>query len=748
MPTIKDSLKNLSSEERYFFIYEMAKEQGEKFPELIAAQFALETASGTKLKYPESNNIFNQTQLENNGKPAFKVKGVQYYFKDYETLDEAVSDRIKKWSHKYKNENNPISAMAKIQPSFAPNNHGNQKYMSSIAGILKKQGYYKGETNIPNADANPEFYQNIEYNSGTQKIDFTKEYKDKAYKEYISKRNEIRKEPNEKLRNIKLNKLHQEEYLKGHIKDPNEFGDRGFLNEYLKEDDKKNAEARNKKLIQDKRKNKAKYGEREEAFKVTDKTSLKEQERFGIVKTKIENKVDVESDMIDINPLWKKPEVIIEEIPENNDKGNDNNKTTTEKTTEETQVAEPTNFADEFFNRELDLNSVDGNQVNYEPGKKEINVDAIMGLALGIIGNDQAKNAKIPLRTEEVDQAMKSYIAEIKERSEQGLPVEIEAAMKSQLADAYQGGLENIVNASAGNRATVLGNLGSLEAAKNKGLMDISIADYEAKDRAFAQYGKALEYVNDFNARRDIANHGIEYAEAKEKQQEGKQLADAGFGKLMDAIKYQKENGPGSANDMYRSMLMQSMFGFDPKMPDDGTGSKVGTKSYYDKMKLNKQVRVADTEKLQARYQALNKDAKGAFNKVMEQNQDYNVLSGYLDYLEGNTDKDFSKVNAKELGTALEKNDFSLLEQNPFDMLKQATNSATKTIEDVNKNPLGTDIPDLSTNPFNPNPQNAVRTIPNGQSIEAEIPSVFPDVEEDKSFGKLPQDINAFDYIA
>ena len=41
--------------------------------------------------------------------------------------------------------------------------------------------------------------------------------------------------------------------------------------------------------------------------------------------------------------------------------------------------------------------------------------------------------------------------------------------MKNQLADAYQGGLANIVNASGGNAATVLGNLGQLEQAKTKG---------------------------------------------------------------------------------------------------------------------------------------------------------------------------------------------------------------------------------------------------------------------------------------
>lgn len=331
--------------------------------------------------------------------------------------------------------------------------------------------------------------------------------------------------------------------------------------------------------------------------------------------------------------------------------------------TDEAGQTEITNkgLASEFLDRELKLNSTNGQQFNYEPGKKELPIDAIVGMSLGLIGNEQAKNAKIPLREEEVSQAFKNYTAELANRSKEGLPVEIEAMMKNQLADAYQGGLENIVNASAGNRATVLGNLGQLEQAKNKGLIAIQVADFEAKDRAFAQYGKALQYMSDFDARKDIANHQIRYTEGKEKQQLGRQLATAGFAKLTDALKYAKENGPGSANDQYRSMLMQNIFGFDPKMPDDGSGNVPGTKSAYEKARGLTMEKHGKALGLREKISTLNADQKAKMDDFVAQNQNIEDMDKFADYLKTNPNADLSKLSMENIDLALKNNDFNLL---------------------------------------------------------------------------------------
>lgn len=374
-------------------------------------------------------------------------------------------------------------------------------------------------------------------------------------------------------------------------------------------------------------------------------------------------------------------------------------------------INDETDLAEHYFQTALSLNPSGSNDFNYEPGKKEIPIDAIMGVALGLIGNEQAKNAKIPLRTEQVSEAIKNYTAELSQKAKTGLPVEIEAAIKNQLADAYQGGLANIVNASAGNRATVLGNLGSLEASKNKGLVAIQVADYEAKDRAFAQYGDAIKYINDFNARRDIANHDIKYREAKEKQYQGRDLAAAGFNKLVEALRYDKENGPGSVNDQYRSLLMQKMFGFDPKMPDDGTGEKQGTKSYYDKNKAFAKQDFTDTQELYKKFGSLNPEQKTAFNKLIGQTQDKKAMNSFIDYVKGNPDQDMSKLSMDNLDIALERNDFSVLAKNRnviLDNNQSVSNVKPSGLTDMSNLLSSPEIPSLATPGINANIQNGL----------------------------------------
>lgn len=318
-------------------------------------------------------------------------------------------------------------------------------------------------------------------------------------------------------------------------------------------------------------------------------------------------------------------------------------------------------LAEKYYKASLLLDSLTDDGFNYEPGKQKLNIDAIVGLSLGLIGNADAKKAKIPLRTEDVSEAMRNFTADLMNKSKEGLPAEIEAAMKAKLADAYQGGLANIVRASAGNRATVLGNLGQLEQAKTKGLVAIQVADYEAKDRAFAQYGKAIEYINDFDTRRDIANHGIKYREAYRKKLQGEKLAETGFAKMMEALKYQKENGPGSANDMFRSLLMQKMFGFDPKMKDDGSGTQVGSKSKYDLDKANSDIEFEKEKGLYERFQSLNPKQKLAYDNLLAQTKDRNVQGKFIDYLQANPDKDLSKNNMENLDLAIKDEDFGLL---------------------------------------------------------------------------------------
>ena len=358
--------------------------------------------------------------------------------------------------------------------------------------------------------------------------------------------------------------------------------------------------------------------------------------------------------------IWKKKN---EELKNNNSNLSSSSKTTPNNNQKNGDDKEETPIDALSFleNRQSVLEKTKGQEFNYGETKKELPVDALMGLTLGLIGNKQAKEAKIPLRTEDVSIAMKNYVAELSQRVKEGLPVEVEASIKNKLADAYTAGLKNIINASAGNRALVLGNQGQLETAKNKGLVNLAIADYQAKEKAFQKYGDVLKYFNEFDTRRNVANHEILYREAKEKQLQGRQLATAGFSKLIDALKHQRENGPGSANDMYRSYLMQNMYGFDPKKKDNGLGDTPGTKSFYDKKNKLVSERISIIEETKNKLQKLSPEQRKIAGKFYSLNQDDKTFNSFLDYVEKNPEIKSDSMNLDAFNKAIEKQDFSFL---------------------------------------------------------------------------------------
>ena len=328
--------------------------------------------------------------------------------------------------------------------------------------------------------------------------------------------------------------------------------------------------------------------------------------------------------------------------------------------------------ANQTIDAELSLLSLGTNKTLPVESKRELPIDAITGMALGLIGDEQADNANIPLRTEEVSQAFKKFSSDLAKRSKEGLPAEVEAAMNNKLAEAYQGGLRSIVNASGGNRATVLGNQGQLEVAKNRGLVDIELADFEAKEKAFQQYGEAIKYKNDFDARRDIANHSIKYQEGKRDQRLGQELAEAGFSQLVEGIKYQRENGPGSANSLYEAHLYQKMFGFNPNAPDDGTG-KPGTRSAFEMKRKEVEEKQSTAKTYQAKLNAMNPNQRKAANEFFETNTDRRNQYEFLDYLEKNPNVNPDKINMENMDLAVNKKDYGLLSIDRKEIDRQET---------------------------------------------------------------------------
>lgn len=114
--------KNLTNEQWRvaLSIYNSAKKQGDKFPELTVAQAALET--GWFKHKSGKNNYFGQKATQSQKGTSLtttEVANNKYYktkqkFRDYESIDEAMSDRVKKWSSKYSDAKTPDEALSKI----------------------------------------------------------------------------------------------------------------------------------------------------------------------------------------------------------------------------------------------------------------------------------------------------------------------------------------------------------------------------------------------------------------------------------------------------------------------------------------------------------------------------------------------------------------------------------------------------------------------------------------------------------
>lgn len=276
-------------------------------------------------------------------------------------------------------------------------------------------------------------------------------------------------------------------------------------------------------------------------------------------------------------------------------------------------------------------------EFQYEKGKFEFPMDALVGLSAGIIGIEAAKE-KAPQRDEQVGIGLMMYANELAQIKNMGLSPEVEGDLKMKLASAYQTGLTNIVRASNGNRNLVLGNQGQLDMARMRGIVDIAHMDLDRRDKAMAAYGEVQKYISEFNANRDIANNEREYREVEKKQLAGAALAEKGFSNLIDSLQNMRENGPGSINDRYRQYLMFHMSGINPGVKDDGSGTQPGTPSYAEKVKIASEERKTNQQKARDYVLNMDKDEQQKFDNFRKSNPKfdpkYNPNFSFTDMIE------------------------------------------------------------------------------------------------------------------
>lgn len=272
------------------------------------------------------------------------------------------------------------------------------------------------------------------------------------------------------------------------------------------------------------------------------------------------------------------------------------------------------------------LESLEKNTLSYDKNnyKKEIPFEPLMGLAVALSGKSKM-NTEIPLHNETINQGFLNYMADLNKISKTGLPPEVEAASKSKINEVYKLGIDNIVRASAGNRNLVLGNLGQLDAGRMQALTDLSLADYEAKDKAFKAYGEAMKYVNDFEMNKEFQNTELQQKMAISKREQGEHEFNAGLYHMVEAFKDYKDNAPGSFNHMLKSAYMQKTYGFDPEIKDNEQGNIAGTKSAYEKQFSNEQKYRNDKQEIGKTLALLSDDEKVKMSGLINKASDYYV---------------------------------------------------------------------------------------------------------------------------
>lgn len=258
-------------------------------------------------------------------------------------------------------------------------------------------------------------------------------------------------------------------------------------------------------------------------------------------------------------------------------------------------------------------------QFQYKEGKAELPFDALAGLGTAIVGM-AAGNVEINYRDEQISEGMINYAADLERIKNMGLPPETEADLNNKLADAYSTGMNNLVRASAGNRNLVLGNQGQLDQARMAGIVEIANMDVARRDKAMMAYGEVMKYFNEFDTTRNVANNEREYNQIEKQQMAGAAVAQNGMQNVLDSLQNNRENGPGSANDMYRQAMMFNITGVNA----NAKPGEVGSPEYQAMITEKNNAHLSESQRAAKWRAGLTKDENYRLTKSLDLEQGWN----------------------------------------------------------------------------------------------------------------------------
>ena len=134
-------------------IKRQAAAAGDKFPELTAAQAAIESGYGTAKS--GKNNVFGEKGTGTTKRTREVVNGKDVYvnaaFRDFDSEEDSTKNRVKKWSYKYGDAKDLESAARNLQlprgariPGTNQKSHGvyatDPNYVSTLTRIAREQG--------------------------------------------------------------------------------------------------------------------------------------------------------------------------------------------------------------------------------------------------------------------------------------------------------------------------------------------------------------------------------------------------------------------------------------------------------------------------------------------------------------------------------------------------------------------------------------------------------------------------------
>jgi len=161
-----NEVRTAESDKQFFDrIKRQAAAAGDRFPELTAAQAAIESGYGTAKS--GKNNVFGEKGTGTTQRTREVVNGKDVYvdaaFRDFDSEEDSTKNRVKKWSYKYGDAKDLESAARNLQlppgariPGTNQTSHGvyatDPNYVSALTRIAREQG---GTNNKPGATETP-----------------------------------------------------------------------------------------------------------------------------------------------------------------------------------------------------------------------------------------------------------------------------------------------------------------------------------------------------------------------------------------------------------------------------------------------------------------------------------------------------------------------------------------------------------------------------------------------------------------